>query len=262
MALSAAAPSEICVSKIPVLLNPVFIADLHLSNDKPATKEAFLKFLKTDAARFSELVILGDLFEFWAGDDMAEQYVDVISALKQYFSDGHRIYLMHGNRDFLLGADFAASIGAQILCDPIAVQIGREKVLLSHGDAWCTLDHDYQQFRSTLRDPAVQKQILKEELKYRVELANGLRSQSKADNQKKDAAYMDVVVSEVAKSLRSAGCKVVIHGHTHKPAHHTHVNEDSRFDRWVLPDWDFENSNQRGGYLSFENNYIHFGHLS
>lgn len=79
MALSAAAPSEICVSKIPVLLNPVFIADLHLSNDKPATKEAFLKFLKTDAARFSELVILGDLFEFWAGDDMAEQYVDVIS---------------------------------------------------------------------------------------------------------------------------------------------------------------------------------------
>lgn len=110
MALSAAAPSEICVSKIPVLLNPVFIADLHLSNDKPATKEAFLKFLKTDAARFSELVILGDLFEFWAGDDMAEQYADVINALKQYFSGGHRIYLMHGNRDFLLGADFAASI--------------------------------------------------------------------------------------------------------------------------------------------------------
>lgn len=167
-----------------------------------------------------------------------------------------------GNRDFLLGADFAASIGAQVLCDPIAVQIGREKVLLSHGDAWCTLDHDYQQFRSTLRDPAIQKQILKEELKYRVELATDFAHKAKPITKRKTPHIWMWSFPEVAKSLRSRRSKVVIHGHTHKPAHHTHVNEDTRFDRWVLPDWDFENGNQRGGYLSFENNYIHFGHLS
>lgn len=261
MKFSGVVPAQACVSDIPPLRNPVFIADLHLSNDKPGTMEAFFMFLKTDAVRFNELFILGDLFEFWAGDDMMPEYESVITALRQYRNTGRLIYLMHGNRDFLLGQDFAASIGAQILCDPTVVKVGFDRVLLSHGDMWCTLDQNYQNFRATLRDPEIQKQILNEELKYRVELANGLRSQSRSDNQKKSAEYMDVVVSEVAKTMRLNACKIVIHGHTHKPAHHTHVSDDSRVDRWVLPDWDFDNGYHKGGYISFENNYIHFGHL-
>ena len=100
MSFNGVVPAESCLSKIPPLQNPVFIADLHLAADKPATKEAFFKFLKNDAARFSELVILGDLFEFWAGDDHAPAYADILEALKAFFLNGHRIYVMHGNRDF------------------------------------------------------------------------------------------------------------------------------------------------------------------
>lgn len=258
MEMSGVAPASCCVSKIPPLQNPVFIADLHLAQDKPATKEAFFKFLRVDASRFKELVILGDLFEFWAGDDMADRYTDVIEAMRAYYFAGHRIYLMHGNRDFLMGRDFAAAVGAQILSDPVTVQIGCERVLLSHGDLWCTLDKEYQKFRQTLRDPDIQRDVLGEALHHRIELANGLRAQSKSDNAAKSNEYMDVVVSDVAKCARQNGVKTVIHGHTHRPGHHTHVSEDSRFDRWVLPDWDFEEGRNRGGYLSFENNYIHF----
>lgn len=261
MTFNGVVPAQSCLTKLPPLRNPVFIADLHLAADKPATKEAFFKFLKNDAARFSELVILGDLFEFWAGDDHAPAYSDVIRALKEFSLAGHPIYVMHGNRDFLLGQDFAIATGAQLIADPVVVQIGFDNVLLSHGDMWCTLDTDYQNFRSTLRNPDVQRQILSEKLEHRIALAGGLRNQSSYDNQEKSAEKMDVVVPEVARSARQYRVKTIIHGHTHRPAHHTHVNEDSRFDRWVLPDWDFENGNSRGGYLSFENGYIHFGHL-
>ena len=158
MSFNGVVPAESCLSKIPPLQNPVFIADLHLAADKPATKEAFFKFLKNDAARFSELVILGDLFEFWAGDDHAPAYADILEALKAFFLNGHRIYVMHGNRDFLLGKGFTAATGAQLIADPIPVQVGFDHILLSHGDMWCTLDPEYQQFRATLRSPDVQRQ--------------------------------------------------------------------------------------------------------
>ena len=261
MSFNGVVPAESCLSKIPPLQNPVFIADLHLAADKPATKEAFFKFLKNDAARFSELVILGDLFEFWAGDDHAPAYADILEALKAFFLNGHRIYVMHGNRDFLLGKGFTAATGAQLIADPIPVQVGFDHILLSHGDMWCTLDPEYQQFRATLRSPDVQRQILGEKLEHRIALAGGLRNQSAYDNQEKSKEVMDVVVNDVARSVRQYRTKIINIGHTHRPAHHTHVNEDSRFDRWVLPDWDFENGRSRGGYLSFENGYIHFGHL-
>ena len=178
MSFNGVVPAESCLSKIPPLQNPVFIADLHLAADKPATKEAFFKFLKNDAARFSELVILGDLFEFWAGDDHAPAYADILEALKAFFLNGHRIYVMHGNRDFLLGKGFTAATGAQLIADPIPVQVGFDHILLSHGDMWCTLDPEYQQFRATLRSPDVQRQILGEKLEHRIALAGGLRNQT------------------------------------------------------------------------------------
>ena len=202
MSFNGVVPAESCLSKIPPLQNPVFIADLHLAADKPATKEAFFKFLKNDAARFSELVILGDLFEFWAGDDHAPAYADILEALKAFFLNGHRIYVMHGNRDFLLGKGFTAATGAQLIADPIPVQVGFDHILLSHGDMWCTLDPEYQQFRATLRSPDVQRQILGEKLEHRIALAGGLRNQSAYDNQEKSKEVMDVVVNDVARSVR------------------------------------------------------------
>ncbi len=254
-------PAESVHREVLTVRNPVIVADIHLSNDKPATKEAFFKFLNKDASRFSELFILGDLFEFWAGDDGLAAYQDVINELRTYSIKGHHIYVMHGNRDFLLGSDFQDAIGGTLIADPTLMKLGTELCLLSHGDEWCTLDTGYQQFRKTLRNAAIQKQILAEKLEDRIDLANSLRSQSKHENRKKDDAYMDVVVGEISKSAHHYGCATVIHGHTHKPAHHTHVNDDFRFDRWVLPDWDFENGNKKGGYLCFESGYLHFGHL-
>lgn len=255
------APAESVIRELLVVRNPIIVADIHLSNTKPATKEVFFKFLNKDASRFSELIILGDLFEFWAGDDELPSYRDVISELRTYSIKGHSIYVMHGNRDFLLGSDFRDAIGGTLIADPTLMKFGTETYLLSHGDEWCTLDTGYQQFRKTLRNGSVQKQILAEKLEDRIDLANSLRNQSKYENQKKDDSYLDVVVADVSKTVRHYESATVIHGHTHKPAHHTHVNDDFRFDRWVLPDWDFENGNKKGGYLSFEHGYLHFGHL-
>lgn len=262
MQFSGVVPVKACINLIPPLRNPVLVADIHLSDDKPKTKEAFLNFLRNDATRFNELIVLGDLFEFWPGDDGRIAYRDITNALKQYTDTGRKLYIMHGNRDFLMGQDFEQATGGYLLTDPIVVKIGLDQVVLSHGDEWCTLDADYQQFRSTLRDPEVQAQILSETLEHRIDLANSLRRQSKDDNSKKDYEKMDVVVHDVGKTLRLLGCNTVIHGHTHKPSHYTHVNDDFRFDRWVLPDWDFDCAKPKGGYLSFENGYLHFSHLA
>ncbi len=261
MAFKGVAPVAACVKQIPRLGNPIFVGDIHLSNEKPATKEAFFEFLSRDASRFNELVILGDLFEFWAGDDNLDAYADIIGALRNYRLLGKSLYVMHGNRDFLLGEGFKNKTGSILITDPIVAICGYEKVLLSHGDQWCTLDKEYQQFRNTLRNPEIQQQILGEKLEHRIALANSLRTQSKEENSTKDYEVMDVVVHDVAKTTRQFGVTTVIHGHTHKPAHHTHVNDDFRFDRWVLPDWDFENGKHRGGYLSYEGGFLHFGHL-
>ena len=261
MQLSSVVPAKAPIKLIPPLRNPVFVADIHLSDDKPETKKAFFKFLTHDAMRFNELVILGDLFEFWPGDDAIEMHKDVVDALRQYVNSGKKLYLMHGNRDFLLGQDFELATGGFLLEDPIVVKVGVEQVVLSHGDMWCSLDNQYHQFRSTLRDPEIQASILKEKLEHRIDLANSLRRQSQDDNMKKDSDVMDVVIHDVGKTLKNLGVNTVIHGHTHKPSHHTHVYDDYRFDRWVLPDWDMDNGNNRGGYISFENGYIHFGHF-
>lgn len=261
MSFDGVAPINACLKQIPSLGKPVFISDLHLSNEKQSTKEAFFHFLKRDAVRFNELIILGDLFEFWAGDDHMDTYTDVVEALKEYRLLGKNLYVMHGNRDFLLGEDFEKRTGALLISDPISTFACHERILLSHGDEWCTLDKDYQLFRTTLRSPDVQQSILNEKLEHRIDLANSLRSQSREETSHKDYEVMDVVVHDVAKVARQSGITTVIHGHTHKPAHHTHVNDDFRFDRWVLPDWDFENGNTRGGYLSYEGGFLHFDRL-
>ncbi len=261
MQLSSIAPINACKHQIPALTKPVFVADIHLSKDKPATTQAFFNFLKLHAVRFNELLILGDLFEFWAGDDQIGQYENVVQALKQYHMLGKIIYIMHGNRDFLLGEDFAQIVGAELISDPICTTAGYERILLSHGDAWCSRDADYQQFRHTLRSAETQLEILKEKLNTRLELANGLRSESKHENDKKKGDVMDVVVNDVAKAAHLTNTAIIIHGHTHRAAHHTHVIDDFRFDRWVLPDWNFEGENRRGGFLSFEDGYLHFSQL-
>lgn len=254
-------PVHLCTKQIPPLKNPVFISDLHLSHDKPQTLERFRSFMREVAPRFNELVILGDLFEFWAGDDHADAYSSVLDALHEYSASGRPLYVMHGNRDFLLGREFSEKTGAVLINDPVRIKVGVEDILLAHGDEWCTADPEYQQFRSTLRTPDIQKAILSEKLEHRIDLANSLRSQSRYDNAQKSTEKMDVVLSDVTRTAKHNCCHLVIHGHTHKPGHSTHFIDDYRLDRWVLPDWDFDDGHERGGYLSFEDGYLHFGHF-
>jgi UDP-2,3-diacylglucosamine hydrolase len=233
------------------LVDPLFVSDLHLAPERPRTVARFLQFLREDAPRHRELVVLGDLFEFWIGDDAAAAARGVIDALAGFTSSGGRLALMHGNRDPLLGHGFAAATGATLLADPIVVEVAGTPTLLSHGDAWCTLDLAYQQFRTMAREPAFQRGFLSKPLDERVALARGARQQSEAEKSTKAMDIMDVTPAAVVDALRTAGVRRIIHGHTHRPAAHVVDLGDALAERWVLPDWDLDDAAPRGGYLEF-----------
>jgi UDP-2,3-diacylglucosamine hydrolase len=235
----------------PPLLDPLFIADLHLAPERPRTSARFLQFLAADAPRHRELVILGDLFEFWIGDDAAPAARPVIDALAAFSSSGRRLLLMHGNRDPLLGHGFAAATDGTLLADPIVLDVAGTATLLSHGDAWCTRDLAYQAFRATARQPAFQRDFLSRTLENRVAFARGLRMQSEDAKSTKAADIMDVTPDAVVDALREAGVRRIIHGHTHRPAAHVIDLGDALGERWVLPDWDLDGPEPRGGFLDF-----------
>ena len=233
------------------LLDPLFISDLHLAAERPLTIARFLRFLAEDAPAHRELVVLGDLFEFWIGDDAAAAARPIVDGLAAYSARGRRLLLMHGNRDPLLGHAFAAATGGTLLADPIVVEVAGTPTLLSHGDAWCTLDVAYQRFRSTVRQPAFQRDFLSKALDERIAFARGLRMQSDSEKSTKAADIMDVTPDAVVAALRAAGVRRIIHGHTHRPASHVVDLGDALAERWVLPDWDLDAAEPRGGFLEF-----------
>jgi UDP-2,3-diacylglucosamine hydrolase len=233
------------------LTDPLFISDLHLTAERPRTLERFLRFLDEDAPRHRELTILGDLFEFWIGDDAAASARPVIDALASSTARGLRLLLMHGNRDPLLGRGFAAAVGGTLLADPIVVSVAGTPTLLSHGDAWCTLDRAYQQFRALAREPQFQRDFLGKPLPERIAFARSLRMESETAKGQKAADIMDVTPAAVVDALRAAGVQRIIHGHTHRPGSHVIDLGDVLAERWVLPDWDFDDAEPRGGFLEF-----------
>jgi UDP-2,3-diacylglucosamine hydrolase len=233
------------------LADPLFISDLHLSDAQPRTLARFERFVATEARAHAELVILGDLFEFWAGDDATDDAVAarVEAALAELASAGVRVYLMHGNRDLLLGNDFARRTGATLLVDPTLAEIGGRTVLLAHGDVYCTLDVDYQRFRAQVRNPAFQQAFLAKSLAERRAFVGQARAASEAGKQQKSMEIMDVTPQAIDDALRAAGQRAMIHGHTHRPATHRTTLDGAPAERWVLPDWDFDTDKPRGGYL-------------
>lgn len=233
------------------LLDPLFIADLHLAARRPRTNARFLQFLREDAPRHRELVILGDLFEFWIGDDAADSARPVIEALAQGPARGQRLLLMHGNRDPLLGSAFAAATGGTLLADPVVLDVAGTPTLLSHGDAWCTRDLAYQQFRALVRAPQFQRDFLSKTLDERVAFARSVRMQSESEKPVKALDIMDVTPEAVLAALGAAGVRRIIHGHTHRPASHVIALGDALAERWVLPDWDLDDAEPRGGFLDF-----------
>lgn len=220
-------------------MTTLFISDLHLEESRPDITEAFLTFLDEKAKGVDQLYILGDFFEAWIGDDertpLQEQ---VAAALRKLRDSGTDIFLMHGNRDFLIGQDFCDRAGATLLDDPTVIDLHGTPTLLMHGDSLCTADVEYQKFRANMRNPQWQQMILQRPLEDRQQMARQLREISMAKNQGKEEFIMDVTPEEVVKDMEKHGVQRMIHGHTHRPAVHELTANGSPAKRIVLGDWD------------------------
>lgn len=216
-------------------MTTLFIADLHLSKEQPETLRLFLSFLQGPAARADALYILGDLFEAWLGDDLVlPEYQSTVDALRQLTASGVTVYVMHGNRDFLLGEKFAATTGCTLLNDPTVIDLYGTPTLLMHGDLLCSDDLAYQQLRTQLRDEKWIAQFLTRTPQERIAIAQKLREQSKAETSYKAEAIMDVNAITVSDYMQQYGVTRLIHGHTHHPAVHEHGVGKTRY---VLGDW-------------------------
>ena len=220
-------------------MTTLFIADLHLEDSRPAATDEFLRFMGDEARGAESLYILGDLFEAWVGDDdPSETGARVAEALSQRAAAGTRIAFIHGNRDFLLGKDYAARCQMRLLPDPSLILLEGEPTLIGHGDLYCTSDTGYQQFRAMTRAPQWQAQFLSQPLAARLAFAEQARAASKARYGELQAAgtaetITDVTPSAVDSTFERYGVNRIIHGHTHRPA----VHEKSGRSRIVLGDW-------------------------
>jgi len=217
-------------------MTTLFISDLHLEAGQPEIGEQFLSFLAGEARAAEALYILGDLFEAWLGDDDPNPYYgDMKSALRELSETGVPVYFMHGNRDFMIGPDFASEAGLTILEDPTVVDLYGEKVLLCHGDSLCTDDVEYQQ--AMTRDPQWQAMILAKSIEERIALAIQARKASMERSELLSDEIMDVNQNAVAAALAERGVEVMLHGHTHRPAVHSLDLGDRTATRIVLGDW-------------------------
>nr|WP_284709262.1 UDP-2,3-diacylglucosamine diphosphatase [Marinobacter sediminum] len=217
----------------------MFISDLHLEESRPDITDAFMGFLKEKAMGVDKLYILGDFFEAWIGDDERTPLQEQVAAsLQQLNASGTEIFLMHGNRDFLIGDDFCNRAGATLLDDPTVVDLYGTPTLLMHGDSLCTADVEYQKFRANMRSPQWQQMILQRPLADRQQMARQLREISMAKNQGKEETIMDVTPEEVVKEMEAHGVQRLIHGHTHRPAEHELAANGKLAKRIVLGDWD------------------------
>jgi UDP-2,3-diacylglucosamine hydrolase len=230
-------------------LSTLFISDLHLTEERPEANERFITLLEEQGRAADALYILGDFFEYWIGDDdLGEPFNAVVAGLlKDLTGQGVPVYLMHGNRDFLIGDGFCAATGASLLPDPTVAEIGGVKTLLVHGDTLCTDDVEYQAWRRKARDPAFQAAFLAKSLAERRQTVSQMREKSRQVVQEKTAEIMDVNDDAVRQAMRSAGVRRLIHGHTHRPGRHQLDIDGERGERWVLPDW-----YGRGGYLQVD----------
>ena len=224
-------------------MTTLFISDLHLDAERPALTELFLRFLREEAARADALYILGDLFEAWVGDDDPSETGDFVAReLNALAAGGVPVFFIRGNRDFLLGEDYARRAGMTILPDPSVVMLYGQPTLLMHGDTLCTGDAAYQQFRAQVRDPAWQQHFLSQPLATRVAFAQQARAASKAHQaglQDKGTmeSITDVTPETVESTLARFGIARLIHGHTHRPAVHELDIDGRAHQRIVLGDW-------------------------
>ena len=237
---------------------PVWLAsDLHLSEELPRTVAAFIDWLEAARDQAGSVILLGDVFEVWVGDDVLDAPPDWLRPIMTALSTLGRqrpLGWMAGNRDFLVGPRWLDATGAIALTDPTRVLLPDGPALLAHGDAWCTDDIDYQQFRQQVRSVAWQATFLARPLDERLAEAARYRAASRARKPVLDAAIMDVTAASVTQACEQAGCWRVIHGHTHRPDRHVSARPGGgRLERWVLSDWDLDDPvNPRAAFLEID----------
>lgn len=234
---------------IPQHKSALLISDLHLTPSMPLTAQRFFDFCEKDAPQVEAVFILGDLFEYWIGDDAASSspFLREVKNAIANLSTKTKTYYMHGNRDFLVGPSFIKKTGLTLISDPSLVDIAGQQYLLSHGDALCTADMGYQAFRRWTRKSWLQKLFLNLPLTWRRSIANHLRSNSHAQYERhlrtlssQQPSKADVTQEACAAILRTHECNRLIHGHTHLPGHHHEKSNALSWQRWVLSDWDLD----------------------
>ncbi|MDB5753909.1 MAG: UDP-2,3-diacylglucosamine diphosphatase [Massilia sp.] len=230
----------------------LFISDLHLQESHPRTADAFFRFLAEQAGAARELYLLGDLFEYWAGDDDLDTPFQhsIVKAIRAVSDAGVTVYWIAGNRDFLVGQRFAEAAGLILLAEPHVATIAGRRIALVHGDAECSADLTYMAFRAQVRDPQWQQQFLAMPLAQRKTIIAGLREGSREAHGSKTMEIMDVTAAAIDALYAATATDTIIHGHTHRPALH----EAGGKRRYVLPDWEPDAEPQRGGWIAIDSN--------
>ena len=242
---------------------PVWLAsDIHLGAANPKTAQSFFRFLDRASAHAGALLLLGDIFDVWIGDDWLNKppaWLDECVDHLKRTSQRCPLWIGHGNRDFLMGQSLANTLGAQLLADQFILSVADRNYLIAHGDEFCTNDRAYQRFRRAVRNGWVQKAYLSLSLNSRANIARKARQQSMQSQQQRDdksTAFdtrLDVNEETIAKALSEQGLATVIHGHTHRPGHYQHTVKGKSFERWVLPDWESDHLGpdqaERGGWI-------------
>jgi UDP-2,3-diacylglucosamine hydrolase len=216
----------------------LFISDLHLAPERPATVELFLEFLRGRARDAAALYILGDLFDAWIGDDDDQPpYAEIRASLRDLTESGTRCHLMHGNRDFLIGRSFTRYTGCALVTDPARIDLAGTPTLLMHGDLLCTDDLAYQRFRRRIRNPVTRRFFLWKSLAKRRAIAADYRRKSGAAMTEKTQEIMDVSQRTVEDYMHRFQAERLIHGHTHRPADHSFTLDGKSVARIVLAEW-------------------------
>ena len=219
-------------------MKTLFVSDVHLDAASPEIARQFHAFLAGEARSAAALYILGDLFEAWIGDDDPDPAArSTVAALRALVDTGVPCFVMHGNRDFLIGERFCRETGATLLEDGAVVEVNGERVLLMHGDALCTDDVSYQRLRRIVRHPIVRWVLRRMTLEQRRALARKMRAGSREHVGTTAPEIMDVNAAAVAQALRAAGVRTLVHGHTHRPAVHELEIDGMPSRRIVLGDW-------------------------
>ena len=219
-------------------MSTLFISDLHLNGERENITELFINFLDQRASKADALYILGDLFEVWPGDDMIQpDYQSSISKMKQLTDNGLPLFIMQGNRDFLMAEKFSEVSGATLIEDPTIIDLYGTSTLLMHGDTLCTDDVDYQKFRVMVRDPRWQADFLSKPAEERLAITTKYREISKTKMAEKTMDIMDVNQHSVEEAMLKENIQQLIHGHTHRPAIHDFTVNEKKMKRIVLGDW-------------------------